>query len=87
MAQIQKLIERLIRFPSDFTWEELIKVLRHFGYTETNTGKTGGSRRKFVGADKHVISLHKPHPGSIMKQYQLKQVVEALSEKGFIRHE
>ena len=87
MAQIQKLIERLLRFPNDFTWEELTKLLRHFGYSESNTGKTGGSRRKFASADKHVISLHKPHPGSIMKQYQLKQVVEALIEKGFINHE
>ena len=87
MAQIQKLIERLLRFPNDFTWEELTKLLRHFGYSESNTGKTGGSRRKFASADKYVISLHKPHPGSIMKQYQLKQVVEALIEKGFINHE
>ncbi|HXB44351.1 MAG TPA: type II toxin-antitoxin system HicA family toxin [Puia sp.] len=87
MAQIQKLIERILRFLNDFTWEELKKVLRHLGYTETNTGKTGGSRRKFAGADKHIISLHKPHPGSIMKQYQLKQVVEVLTEKGFIKNE
>lgn len=27
---------------------------------------------------KHVINLHKPHPGNILKEYQLKAVIEAL---------
>ena len=51
------------------------------------TGKTGGSRRKFVEADKNIITLHKPHPGKILKEYALKQVVEHLKEKGKIKDE
>lgn len=84
MAKIEKLIERLLSLPKDFTWEELIKVLIHFGYKELHTGKTGGSRRKFANADKHIISLHKPHPGNILKHYQIKEVMASLKERGKI---
>ncbi len=87
MAKIQKVIERLLSFPTDFTWEELTKILIYLGYTESKKGKTGGSRRKFGNADKHIISLHKPHPGNILKRYQLQQVVEALREKGYLNNE
>jgi len=82
MAQIDKLVKKLLSLPKDFTWDELTKVLAHFGYTEVKTGKTGGSRRKFADVDGHVISLHQPHPDSIMKHYQLKEVVASLKEKG-----
>lgn len=73
--------------PSDFTWEELVKVLAHLGYDEMSKGKTGGSRRKFADNDKNIISLHKPHPGNIVKGYMLKQVIEHLKEKGKIADE
>ncbi len=82
MSQVQKLIIRLLNYPKDFSWAELIKFLKHFGYEEFIAGKTGGSRRKFIGPDKHIISLHKPHPGKILKRYQIENVVEALKEKG-----
>lgn len=79
MTKIDKLIFRLLDKPSDFTWFELIKVLKYFGYSELKTkGKTGGSRRKFVNKDKGVIILHEPHPGSIVKNYVLKQIIEKL---------
>ena len=87
MAKIQKVIERLLSFPTDFTWEELTKILTYFGYTELKKGKTGGSRRKFASTDKHIISLHKPHPGNILKRYQLREVVEALTQKGYLKDE
>jgi predicted RNA binding protein YcfA (HicA-like mRNA interferase family) len=41
-------------------------------------GKTGGSRRKFVNKNKGVIILHESHPGSIVKNYVLKQIIEKL---------
>lgn len=87
MAQIEKLIARLLSRPADFTWEELVKVLRHFGYIELKKGKTGGSRRKFADANKHLINLHKPHPGNILKRYQLDLVVAALKERGVLKDE
>lgn len=79
MGKIDKLIERLKTYPKDFTWEELTKVLNHFGYNEMNTGKTGGSRRKFVDKQKNIINLHKPHPKNILKEYVIKQIIEHLN--------
>ncbi|MGI8833069.1 MAG: type II toxin-antitoxin system HicA family toxin [Nitrososphaeraceae archaeon] len=79
MSKIDKLRDRFNSIPTDLTWDELSKVLGSYGYDELKTGKTGGSRRKFVNGS-HVISLHKPHPGNIVKQYAIKQVIETLNK-------
>lgn len=79
MSKIEKLIERLRSKPKDFTWEELKKVLKHYGYEEMSKGKTGGSRRKFANQDNTIISLHEPHPQNILKSYQLTIVIEHLN--------
>jgi HicA toxin of bacterial toxin-antitoxin, len=84
MSQIEKLIIRLLGYPRDFTWEELIKIFRYFGFNELKTGKTGGSRRKFVDGERRVISLHKPHPKNILKRYQIEDVIRALQEIGYL---
>ena len=84
MAKIDKLIERLLTYPTDFTWEELLKILTHFKFVEIKKGKTGGSRRKFADEEKNIINLHKPHPQNILKRYQLDQIVATLREKGKI---
>jgi predicted RNA binding protein YcfA (HicA-like mRNA interferase family) len=79
MANIDKLILKLNSKPKDFTWNELVKVLAHYGYTEiASKGKTGGSRRKFKNDKKDIINLHKPHPGNILLEYAIKQVLEKL---------
>ena len=87
MAKIEKLIEKLLSRPTDFTWEELIKILAHFGYSELKKGKTGGSRRKFRDDANGLIILHEPHPRNILKRYQIELVIEALMEKGKIKDE
>ena len=87
MSRTEKLLQRLLSVPKDFTWEELTKLLIQFGYIELKKGKTGGSRRKFANEKMNVIILHKPHPGSIVKEYALKQVIAHLTEKGYIKDE
>ena len=82
MAKIDKLIDRFLLRPADFTWDELIKILGHFGYQELKKGKTGGSRRKFANERDHIISLHKPHPGNILKRYMIDQVITELKDSG-----
>lgn len=84
MGKSEKLLERLLKLPRDFTWDELTAVLIYLGYEPLKTGKTGGSRRKFADQNKNIINLHKPHPGNIVKEYVLKQVLEQLKEKGKI---
>ena len=86
MAKIEKLIERLLTCPSDFTWEELVKVLGHFNYHESKSGKTGGSRRRFTDGVNALI-LHKPHPKNILKRYMVKEVIGHLKQKGKIKNE
>lgn len=87
MSKIEKLIERLLSNPKDLTWEELVKVLAHFGYEEKKTGKTGGSRRKFVSESMNIISLHKPHPSNIVKHYAINAVIEQLKDNGKIKRD
>jgi len=87
MAKIEKLIERLLSRPVDFTWNELATILGYFGYQELKKGKTGGSRRKFADEEKRVIILHKPHPGNILKRYAIEQVIAVLKENGNVKDE
>jgi predicted RNA binding protein YcfA (HicA-like mRNA interferase family) len=70
--------------PRDFTWEELSSLLRKLGYKEARTGKTAGSRRRFVHATAATISLHKPHPGNELKRYQVDQLIDTLKQEGLI---
>ena len=79
-----KLIERFQKQPKDFTWEELVRLFGIFGFTVANKGKTSGSRVLFEkGKDAH--SVHKPHPSNIIKGYVMKQVLDFMIEKGFIK--
>jgi len=72
-------------FPKDFTWDELISLLKTLGYVQKKTGKTGGSRRRFTHASAPTITLHKPHPNRIVKMYVINDILELLREKGMIR--
>ena len=87
MSKKEKLLQRLLSIPRDFTWGELETLLFYFGFEEEKKGKTGGSRRKFVDAYGNVINLHKPHPRDILKEYAIKQVIERLRELGTLVNE
>ncbi len=78
MSRREKLIERFLTIPKDFHFDELVMLLKHFGYNEIATGKTSSSRVKFIKEDGTQIRLHKPHPTGILKEYQLKQIKEVL---------
>ena len=85
MGSKEKLRERFLKMPSDFTFEELQRLLEGYGYERSNKGKTSGSRLIFKNGDKRPIMLHKPHPGNIVKEYALKQVMDDLREAGLIK--
>lgn len=87
MSQKNKLIARFLSMPADLTWDEIVTVLKFYGYIEINTGKTAGSRKRFVDGTCHIMLLHKPHPAKIVKKYAIKQVIENLKEKGKIKNE
>lgn len=83
MSRKKKLLQRLLSNPKDFRWEELVTIMRDFGYTEELPGKTGGSRRRFT-KDGKAITFHKPHPSGILKPYQIRIVLESLKQEGLI---
>jgi len=79
MSKIEKLILKFKSVPKDLTWEELIKILNYHGYIEkSNNSKTRGSRKIYISKDLNIISLHKPHPRNIVKQYVIRQLLEKL---------
>ncbi len=84
MTRKEKLLKRLLSEPKDFSWEELVTLLLWLGFEEANTGKTGGSRRRFINKEGIVISLHQPHPGNLLKSYQIEQVIDILRQEGLL---
>lgn len=86
MGTKEKQIARFKTQPKDFTFNELTAMLVGLGFEMSSKGKTSGSRVVFKkGAEK--LALHKPHPASVMKEYALKNVLNFLIEKGFIKTE
>lgn len=85
MGTKEKLCDRFLKMPSDFTFEEMQRLLEGYGYEKSHKGRTSGSRIIFKNGDKRPIMLHKPHPGNIMKEYAMKQVYEDLNEAGLIK--
>ena len=66
MGTKEKLIARFTTLPSDFTWEEMRRLLVALGYVPGNKGKTSGSRVIFKGDGLKPIMLLKPHPGTLV---------------------
>lgn len=79
MSKAEKLLKRFLSKPKDFTYGELERLLRSFGYEEAKTGKTSGSRAAFINhKTKHIIRLHKPHHNPELKRYQINDIEEEL---------
>jgi len=79
MTKSEKLVARFLTRPKDFTYDELRRLLIGLGYAEK---QGSGSRVVFNNKKlKHSIKLHKPHPGKIMKNYQIDLVISELESK------
>lgn len=78
MSSKDKLIARFKTLPSDFTFDELERMLSILGYTKSNKGKTSGSRVIYKDEKGHPIMIHRPHPGNIIKGYAMKQAYDEL---------
>lgn len=84
MSKKQKLRDRFNKRPSpkDFRWEELLTMMRGYGFSWDQSG--GGSHGHFVfNEDKDkVIDISKTHPNGILLQYQIDGIQSKLSEWG-----
>ncbi len=80
MTQIDKLINKFMERPprTDLTYQELERLLVNMDY---NKIEGGGSRVKFYRNDGlFPISIHKPHPGNILKTYVVREVQKILEK-------
>ena len=88
MSSHEKLLERFLKRPKDFTQDELNRLVKRYGYNQNNKGKTSGSRIKFEKEDSDIcLNLHKPHPKNILKPYQMTDVLEFLKRIDVIKDE
>ena len=85
MGRKEKLLQRFIRMPKDFTFDETVTLLCGLGYEIHNKGATSGSRVRFINKSTGAfIDLHKPHPGSIMKEWMIKSIYVHLKNRNLI---
>ncbi len=83
MSKKDKLVNRLLKKPKDFTYDEMVTLLAYFGY-ELKQGGTGSGVKFIKEGSNEVINFHKPHPDGILKHYVLQQVIEKLQKEGLI---
>ena len=57
MSKKEKLIARFITMPTDFHYDEMVKLLGYFNFEEVKKGKTSGSRVKFINSKGVPIML------------------------------
>jgi hypothetical protein len=85
MTKEEKLINRLLAQPKDFTYQELRRLMFTFGYMEDPKGRSSGSRVAFLHPrNSRILMLHKPHPGNELKAYQVRLVIDFLKGSGDI---
>lgn len=81
MSKKDKLIDRLLKKPKDFTFDEMESLLSYLGY-ELKQGGTGSEVKFIKDGSNEVINFHKSHPSGILKRYVLDQVIEKLRKDG-----
>jgi hypothetical protein len=82
MSKKEKLIDKLLSKPRDFSYDEMETLLKYLGY---NLKQGSGSRVKFIKeGTNEVINFHKPHPNGVLKSYILEQVIEKLRKDGLL---
>jgi len=84
MSQKDKLLQRLLTRPKNFTFDELSTLMKQLGCTVDSAGKTSGSAVMFVPPVGAYIRIHKPHPTNQLKPYQINRIIADLIERGLI---
>jgi hypothetical protein len=83
MSKKDKLVDRLLTKPKDFTFDEMVSLLSCFGY-HLKQGGTGSGVKFTRDKSNEVINFHKPHPNGTLKKYVLEQVIEKLRKDGLV---
>jgi hypothetical protein len=85
VSKKQKLLDRLKRVPppKDFSWDDLVVLLEQHGF-KTCPPAGGGSHYTFHHETGFCFGASKTHPSGILKVYQVKNAIEALTRVGAI---
>ena len=81
MSKKDKLLEKLLSRPADFTWDEAVKLMKRHHFILL---KPSGSRRVFRHAKGLKVFLHEPHPQNTLLDYALERLIEGLRSTGEI---
>lgn len=85
MTKFDKAINKLLNVQAVLSFQELNQILTGLGYKEMKTGKTSGSRVAFIHIEsKHLIRIHKPHPGNELKAYAKSYIIKELQKENLI---
>lgn len=80
MSKHEKLLKRLGSRPKDFTWAELVSLMKALGY---ELERSSGSGRKFVHpGTESTLFIHEPHPAKLLKAYQVRDAIYFLTKEG-----
>lgn len=81
MSRHEKLKEKLTRLPRNFTYNEMVVLLRGLGYIEEERGRSTGSAVMFYNKELNdKIMFHKPHPRKELKRYILEMIITKLKD-------
>lgn len=83
MSSKDKLIARFNSLPSDFSFDELVRLMGGFGFKLSNKGATSGSRVCFEKGNESLM-IHRPHPGYTLGKGVLKSIKIYLKTKGLL---
>ena len=85
MSRHEKLREKLLRLPKNFTYDEMVTLLGGFGYIEEERKRSSGSSVMFYNKGLNdKIMFHRPHPGKELKRYILEMIIEKLQTNKMI---
>lgn len=86
MSKFDKLVDRLRSRPTDYAWDDAINLLKRCGFELIKRkGKGQASHRRFRRPDDGTyFHIAEPHPGHVLKMYQVDELLEVLREVGCI---
>jgi hypothetical protein len=85
MSKHEKLKQRLLRLPNDFTFDEIVTFLSGIGYEVIERPRSSGSAVMFYNSSLNdKIMFHKPHPRKELKKYILMMLIDKLKENKLI---
>ena len=82
MSTKEKMIERLLSVPKDYTYFELRGLTSKLGCTISQKGS--GSRWMIISPSGARHAFHKPHNYSYFKEYAVKDMISYFRREGLI---